>query len=62
MDIVKRLEASKGSVILCHEAAAYIKLLRIGLEAAADRLDERGLSLEAEEARHWLGHDDDDDD
>ena len=60
-DIVKRLEASKaGSPILCREAAYYIRILRAGLATAADRLDERGLSLEAEEARRLLGHDDDD--
>lgn len=59
MDIVKRLEiTAAGSTILCREAAAYIRLLRAGLAAAADRLDERGLSLEAEEARRLLGHDD----
>lgn len=61
MDIVGRLETTKvGSSILCREAAAYIRLLRAGLAAAADRLDERGLSLEAEEARRLLSHDDDD--
>jgi len=54
-DIIKRLETTEmGSVILCREAAAYIKQLRAGLEAAADRLEERGLSEEAQEARRLL--------